>query len=92
MPTHKSAEKRQRQNEVRKLANREARSTIRTAMKSTLELVEKGDKKGATTAAKKTTSLLGKAVSKGLLHKNNAARKASRLNAKIAKLAKAPAK
>jgi small subunit ribosomal protein S20 len=86
MPTHKSAKKRQIQNVKKNAANREARSTIRTAVKTTLELSQKGDKAKAAEAAKAATRLLDKAVSKGLVHKNNAARRVSRLNAKVAKL------
>jgi len=88
MPTHKSAKKRQLQNTKKKAANSGARSTIRTAVKTTLELSAKGDKTKALEAAKAATRLLDKAVSKGLVHKNNAARRVSRLNAKVAKLAK----
>ena len=86
MPTHKSAKKRQVQNIKKNAANREARSTIRTAVKTTLELSTKGEKAKAAEAAKVATILLDKAVSKGLVHKNNAARRVSRLNAKVAKL------
>ena len=88
MPTHKSAKKRQIQNIKKNAANREARSTIRTAVKATLELTAKGDKASAVEAAKAATRLLDKAKSKGLVHKNNAARRISRLNAKVAKLGK----
>lgn len=86
MPTHKSAEKRERQNLVRNERNRQTRSTIRSAVKTTLDLAAKGDKAGATKAAREATSLLDKAVNKGVLHKNNAARKVSRLNAKLARI------
>jgi small subunit ribosomal protein S20 len=86
MPTHKSAKKRQIQNVKKNAANREARSTIRTAVKATLELTTKGDKENAVAAAKAATRLLDKAVNKGLVHKNNAARRISRLNAKVASI------
>jgi small subunit ribosomal protein S20 len=86
MPTHKSAEKRLKQNHKRNQANRRSRSALRTAVKNTLELVAKGDKAGAAAAVKLTTKLLDTAATKGLIHKNNAARKVSRLNAKVSQL------
>lgn len=83
MATHKSAEKRHRQNLKKNERNREARSALRTAVKGTLEKVAAGDVDEAQKEAKKATSLYNKAAVKGLVHKNNAKRHVSRLQKKV---------
>lgn len=76
MPQHKSAEKRVRQSAKRRLANRDKRSKMRTLTRKVFETSEK----------ERAEKLLGDAVSyidrlacKGLVHKNNAANKKSKL-------------
>ena len=49
--------------------------------------VESGDKAAAQEALKAASSTINRAASKGVLHKNNAARKVSRLSEKVSKLA-----
>ncbi len=61
------------------------KSSIKTAIKKALSLVE-GDKKELDAALAKVYQLCDKAVSKGILHKNTAARKKSRLTVAINKL------
>lgn len=90
MATHASAEKRHRQSLKRKERNRSARAAIRTAVKKTFDLLDKGDTAGAKEAAKAATSLLDKAFSHGILHKNNAQRRISRLNTRLNAKPKAP--
>lgn len=79
MPNHKSAIKRVRQNERRNLRNSAARSTARTAVKRVRAAVEKGDKETAAKAFKAAVKVLDSSSSKGLYHKNNVARRVSRL-------------
>ena len=88
MANHKSALKRIRQNAKRKARNRFAKATIRTAVKSTLASLEEGNLEAAKKSATQANSLMDKAVIHGVLHKNNAQRRISRLNKKIAAAAK----
>jgi len=80
MANHKSARKRHRQNLKRREQNRVARGSIRTTVKSALEASTQGDSETALAKAKIATTLLDKAVVHGVLHKNNAARRISRLH------------
>lgn len=82
MPNHKSAEKRVRQSERRRVINRGNRSRLRTAMKDLRSSLEK-DGKDAATLLPKTVSEIDKAVQKGVLHRNAAARNKSRLTVRV---------
>jgi small subunit ribosomal protein S20 len=82
MPNHKSAEKRVRQNERRRAVNRSNRSRLRTAVKELRSALEKGGK-SATEMLPTTVSEIDKAVQKGVLHRNAAARHKSRLTARV---------
>ncbi|MCM3874253.1 MAG: 30S ribosomal protein S20 [Pyrinomonadaceae bacterium] len=81
MPNHKSAEKRMRQNEKRKQINRSNRTRVRGAIKKLRGALESGDAKELQTLLPATVSTIDKAVQKGVLHKNTAARYKSRLTA-----------
>lgn len=80
------ARKRARQAEKRRSRKAGQRSALRTSIKSLIKLVTGGDKKAAQEAFKNTASVIDKAVSKGLLHKNKAARQKSRLNTHVRSL------
>lgn len=82
MPNHKSAEKRVRQNERRRVVNRSNRSRLRTAVKELRSALDKGGKNAAALLPK-TVSEIDKAVQKGVLHRNAAARQKSRLTARV---------
>lgn len=82
MPNHKSAEKRVRQNERRRLVNRSNRTRLRSSVKDLRSALE-GDTKQAATLLPKTISEIDKAVQKGVLHRNAAARHKSRLTARV---------
>lgn len=82
MPNHKSAEKRVRQNEKRRTINRGHRSTLRTGIKKLRSALEGGDASNVQALLPETISLIDKAVQKGALHKNAAARYKSRLTAR----------
>ena len=83
MANHKSAEKRHRQNLKRRERNRVAKGAIRTKIKSALAAAKEGDKESALKEAQAASSLLDKAAIHGVLHKNNAARRISRLYKQI---------
>jgi small subunit ribosomal protein S20 len=87
MATHKSAEKRHKQSLKKRDRNRTTKSTIKTAIKSANAALTAADKKEAEVKVKKAVSLLGKAASKGILHKKNSSRNISNLNKKLSSLA-----
>jgi small subunit ribosomal protein S20 len=87
MPNHKSAEKRVRQNEKRRNINRSNRSRVRTQIKKLRAAFTGGDKNLSQELLSSTVSVIDKAVNKGLLHKNTAARYKSRLSAHVNALA-----
>ncbi len=77
------ARKRARQAEDRRQRNAGRRSEMRTEIKKVVKAIEAGDKAAAADALKSATPLLDSLATKGLIHKNKAARHKSRLNAKI---------
>jgi len=79
----KSQIKRNKQNEKRRLANRSTRGAARTAVNQARTAFEK-DAPETKDAILKAISILDKAVGKGVIHKNNAARRKSRLMKKLA--------
>ena len=79
MATHASAEKRNKQNIKRNARNKQARSTLRSAVKEVTVAVSKKDAAAVQSTLKVATSLLAKAANKKLVHKKTAARKISRL-------------
>ena len=83
MATHKSAEKRDRQNKKNRQRNVAAKSALKTKIKSVIAGVESKNKENSTTALKTVIPALNKAASKGLIHKKNASRKISRLTKKV---------
>ncbi|MEE9256776.1 MAG: 30S ribosomal protein S20 [bacterium] len=77
MANIKSAKKRNRQNIVRRARNKIVRTHLRNAVKGFLEAVESNE--ATEENLRKAHSILAKAASKGIIHKNTASRKASRL-------------
>lgn len=88
MPNHKSAEKRMRQNEKRRLTNRNSRGRVRTGIKKLRGAISEGDAGVVSGLLPETISLIDKAVQKGVLHKNAAARYKSRLTVRANQTAK----
>jgi len=88
MANIKSAKKRVLIAEANRQRNVAFKSSIKTAVKKVLELANGEDSAALNTALSKVYQLCDKAVSKGILHKNTAARKKSRLTLAIKKLAK----
>jgi small subunit ribosomal protein S20 len=83
LATHKSAEKRNRQNKKRNLKNSSIKSKIKTSAKKVLGSIAMRDKAASEATLKAAVSIIDKAASKGTLHKNTAARKISRLTKKV---------
>ncbi|HPF73255.1 MAG: 30S ribosomal protein S20 [Lysobacteraceae bacterium] len=83
MANIKSAKKRARQSEVRRARNASARSMMRTAVKKVVKALDANDVAAAEAAFVAAQPLLDRFSSRGLIHKNKAARHKSRLNARI---------
>ena len=75
-----SARKRARQAEKHRLRNASQRSHVRTTIKRVIAAIESGDKSAPETAYKDAVPAIDRSVSKGLMHRNKAARHKSRLN------------
>jgi small subunit ribosomal protein S20 len=84
----RSAIKRIRSNERKRVNNKVVRTSVRTQLRNANETLEGTDAAAAHKAALEAISALDKAANKGVLHKRNAARRKSRLMKKIAAVAK----
>ena len=89
MPVNASAKKRVRRNEKRAVMNNAARSAIRTFVKKVELALNAGDANAAEAALKEVQPKLDRGAAKGLLKKNAASRKMSRLTARLKTLKKA---
>ncbi|MDB5490939.1 MAG: ribosomal protein [Micavibrio sp.] len=89
MPTNASAKKRVKRNEHRATINGARRNSIRTFIKKVEAALLAGDANAATEALKVVQPELARGVSKGIVEKNAASRKMSRLSARIKTLKKA---
>ena len=87
MPNHKSAEKRVRQTAKRNAVNTSNKSRLRTQIKKLRAALAAGDKAQSQELLTPTISTIDKAVNKGILHKNTAARYKSRLTSHVNNLA-----
>jgi small subunit ribosomal protein S20 len=83
-----SARKRARQAVNNRAHNMALRSRFRTSVKAVLKPLQKGDAEAAAEAYKQAVPIIDKTVSKGLVHRNKAARHKSRLNARIRDIAR----
>ncbi len=81
------SKKRARQNERRAAVNKARRSRIRTFLRKVEEAIASGDKSAATDALRAVQPELMRGVTKGVMHKNTASRKMSRLAARVKALA-----
>ena len=86
MANIKSQIKRNRQNEQARMRNKSVRSALKTYARRVRESLAAGDREAAETALRRANRAYDKAVSKGVIHKNNAARRKSRLMAKYNRL------
>lgn len=83
MANSASSKKRARQSIKRRACNVTHRAKLRTYIKRVLAAVESGNIEGAKEAYRNVVSVIDSAASKGVIHKNKAARNKSRLNAKV---------
>lgn len=83
----KSAKKRILVNRTKAARNKSIRSAVKTAMKKVDAAVAANDKAAATEALSNAIATINKAASKGVYHKNNAARKVSRLSKAVNSIA-----
>lgn len=83
MANSPQAKKRARQNERRFQVNKARRSRIRTYLRKVEEAIESGDKDAASAALRACQPELMRGVTKGVFHKNTAARKMSRLSSRV---------
>ena len=88
MANSAQAKKRGRQIERRTEVNKARKSRIRTFLKKVDEALETGEEKLALDALKNAQPELMRGVSKGLMHKNTAARKMSRLSSRVKSMSK----
>jgi len=86
MANIKSAVKRAKQAEVNRERNRAAKSRVLTARKKVLAAIQTGNKDEAMAAFSAYTSTLDKTAKKGIIAKNNASRKKSRMALSIGKM------
>lgn len=82
-----SAKKRARQAEKRRTRNVAQRSMVRTTIKKVVKAIEAKDKNAAVAAYNEMVPVIDRYATKGMIHKNKAARHKSRLSAHIAALA-----
>jgi len=87
--SHKSALKAHRQNIVHRERNRQLRSQLRGALRAIRALIEEDEFEKAKAELKGTVALIDRMVTKGVIHKNAAARYKSRIQKKVSA---APAK
>ena len=87
MANHASAKKRIRQTKRRTVVRRARQSFVRTELRAVEEAIASGNKNSAQSALKSAEPVLMVSVNKGVLHKNTAARKLSRLSKRIKAMA-----
>ena len=87
MPNIKSAKKRVLLTKVQNEKNKAAKSVLKTTLKKFDAAVTEGNREQADSAYKAAVKTIDESVKKGILHKNNAARKKSSITLKLNKLA-----
>jgi len=83
---HKSAEKRNRQSQVRRIRNRANRTRMRNAIKAVDAAIDTGSQDDAQVALSVAIPVIARTASKGTIHKKNASRKVSRLTKRVNKM------
>ena len=87
MANIKSAKKRILVNRTKADRNKAIKSGVKTAIKKVFAAIESGDKAAATAELAAATKTIEMAASKGIYHKNNAARKVSRISKAVNEMA-----
>ncbi len=88
MANTKSARKATRKIARRTIVNKARRSVLRNSVRKIEEAIASGDRTAALAAFKEAEPVIMRSAQRGIVHKNNASRKVSRLAHRIAKLAK----
>lgn len=86
MANHKSALKRARQSEIRRLRNKGYKTRVKNIIKEVQKAADANSTEEARAAFIKAVSTIQKTASKGVIHKSNAARKVSRLARRVNQL------
>ena len=88
MANHKSAEKRNRQAQLRRLRNRINRTKMKNVVRSLNEAIDSGSVEEAKEALQVAVPVIAKTASKGTIHKKNASRRKGRLMKALAAIEK----
>jgi small subunit ribosomal protein S20 len=83
LASHRSAIKRNRQNQKKRLLNQVRRTRIKSLTKEVLSAVEQGNREEAQGALSRAVPAIQKAAARGTIHKNTAFRKISRLSRRV---------
>lgn len=83
MANHKSAIKRAKQNELRRIRNRSRKTRMKSVIRSLEEAITSNSRELAAERLRDAISVIDKTVSKGVIHKNTASRKISRLSHRV---------
>jgi len=83
LATHKSAIKRAKQNEARRLRNRARKTRVKNVVKKVRTAIENNSAEEAQAALQEAIPVIDKAASKGSIHHRTAARKISRLSKQV---------
>lgn len=89
MANHKSALKRVKQSEKRRLRNKAVKTRVNGVIKGVRQALDAGDKDQAQSALDVAIPVIDKAASKGVIHRRTAARRISRLTQHVHRLASA---
>ena len=87
MANHKSALKRAKQNEIKRVRNKSYKTKVKKAVKEVRAAVASNSEPEARESLKKAVSIIQKTSSKGVIHKNQASRRVSRLENQVNQLA-----
>jgi len=83
LANHKSAKKRARQNEIRRVRNKAVRTRVKNVVKEVRQAVTGNATETAAAQMNHAKSVIDKAAKKGVIHKRTAARKISRLSKQV---------
>jgi small subunit ribosomal protein S20 len=83
LANHKSALKRARQNEIKRIRNRSVKTRVKKVVKNIRLAVKEGSSDTAAEQMNMAKSVIDKAAKKGVIHKKTAARKISRLSKRV---------
>jgi small subunit ribosomal protein S20 len=83
LANHKSAIKRAKQSEARRLRNRARKTRMKTAVRGLDEAIAAGSRDAVVESLQQAISIIAKTAGKGVIHRNTASRKISRLTRRV---------